>query len=67
MYVCISLFEVNKCIFLTANRINEKMYWEYNIKISIFLKASLQDSLTLVLVMILTILFCKINNLLTFY
>jgi len=29
------------------------------------LKASLQDSLTLELVMILTIFFCKINNLLT--
>jgi len=29
------------------------------------LKASLQDSLTLELVMTLTIFFCKINNLLT--
>jgi hypothetical protein len=41
------------------------MYWEYNVIISIFLKASLQDSLTPVLFMILIILFCKINNLLT--
>ena len=40
------------------------MYWEY-VMISMFLKASLQDSLAPVLVMILAILFCKINNLLT--
>ena len=40
------------------------MYWEYII-ISMFLKASLQDSLTPVLVMILVIFFCKVNNLLT--
>jgi len=41
------------------------MYWEYNVIIYIFLKASLQNSLTLELVTILTIFFCKINNLLT--
>jgi hypothetical protein len=49
-------------LFLTANGINEKIYWEYNVTISIFLKASLQDSLTAVLVMIPAILFCKINS-----
>jgi hypothetical protein len=41
------------------------MYWGYNVIISMFLKASLQDPLTPVLVMILTIFFCRINNLLT--
>jgi hypothetical protein len=41
------------------------MYWEYNVIICIFLKATLQDSLTLELLMILAIFFCKINNLLT--
>ena len=64
MYLWISLFEVNKCLFLTLNKISEKMYFEYII-ISMFLKASLEDSLTPVLVMILTIFFCKINNFLT--
>jgi len=55
---------VTKCLFLTVNKISEKMCWEYVI-ISMFLKASVQDSLIPALVMILTILFCKINNLLT--
>jgi len=64
MYSWIFLFEVNKCLFLTVNKISEKMFWEYVI-ISMFLKASLQYSLTPVLVMILTIFFCKINNFLT--
>jgi len=41
------------------------MYWEYNIIISMFLKAFLQDCLTPVLVMILTVFLCKINDLLT--
>ena len=63
--LCISLLGVNTGLFLTVNKISEKMYWEYNVIICIFLKASLQDSLTLELVMILTIFFCKINNLLT--
>jgi hypothetical protein len=54
---------VNKCLLLTVNKISEKMFWEYVI-ICIFLKASLQDSLTPELVIILTILFFKINNLL---
>jgi hypothetical protein len=40
------------------------MYWEYNVIICIFLKASLQDYLTPELVMILAIFFCKTNNLL---
>jgi hypothetical protein len=56
---------MNKGLFLTVNKISEKMYWEYNVIICIFLKAYLQVSLTLELVMILTIFFCKINNLLT--
>ena len=56
------LFEVNKCLFLTVNKIIEKMYWEYNVIISMFLKASLQESLTPVFVMILKIFFCKMNN-----
>ena len=64
MYLWISLFKVNRCLFLTVNKISEKMYYEYVI-ISMFFKASLQDSLTAVLVMILTIFFCKINNFLT--
>ena len=33
------------------------MYWEYNVIISILLKTSLQESLGLALVIILTILF----------
>jgi len=68
LYLCtrISLLGANKGLCLTVNKISEKMYWEYNIVICIFLKASLQDSLTLELVMILTIFFCKINKLLTF-
>jgi hypothetical protein len=65
LYLCISLLGVNKGLFLTVNEISKKMYWEYNVIICIFLKASLQDSLTLELVMILTIFFCIINNLLT--
>ena len=65
MYLWISLFKVNRCLFLTVNKISEKMYYEYNVIISMFFKASLQDSLTAVLVMILTIFFCKINNFLT--
>jgi len=48
MYLCISLFDVNKCLFLTVNKISEKTYREYVI-ISMCLKASLQDSLTPVL------------------
>ena len=64
LYLCISLLGVNKCLLLTVNKISEKMYWEYNVIICIFFKASLQDSLTLESVMILTIFFCKINNLL---
>ena len=35
---------VNMCLLSTVNRIREKMYREYNVIISIFLKASLQDS-----------------------
>jgi len=65
MHLWISLFEVNKCLFLTVNKISEKMYCEYNVIISMFLKVSLQDSLTPVLVMIITIFFCKINNFLS--
>jgi len=49
---------------LTVNIISKKMYWEYNVIICLFFKASLQDSLTLELVIILTIFFFKINNLL---
>jgi len=56
---------VNKCLLLTVNKISEKMYWEYKVIISMSLKASLQDSLTTMLVMILIIFFCKTNNLLT--
>ena len=32
---------VNKGLFLTANKISEKMCWEYNVIICIFFKASL--------------------------
>jgi hypothetical protein len=64
LYECISLLQVNKCLFLTVNKIREKMYWEYVI-ISMFLKESLQESLNPALVMILTIFFFKIKNLLT--
>jgi hypothetical protein len=52
-------------LFLTVNKISGKMFWEYNVIICMFLKASLQYSLTLELVMILTIFFCEIMNLLT--
>ena len=65
LYLCISLLGVYKGLFSTVNKIGEKMYWEYSVIFCVFLKASLQDSLTLELVMILTIFFCKIKNLLT--
>ena len=55
---------MNKCLFLTVNKISEKMYCEYVI-ISMFLKAYLQDSLIPVLAMILTIFLYKIFNFLT--
>jgi len=64
LYLCILLLGVNKCLFLIVNKISEKMYWECNVIICIFLKTSLQDSLTLAFVTILTIFFCKINNVL---
>jgi hypothetical protein len=41
---------------------NIYIYWEYTI-ISIFLETSLQESLGLVLVIILIIFFCNINTL----
>jgi len=65
LYLCVSLLVVNKGFFFTVNKISENMYWEYNVIICIFFKASLQDSLTVGLVMILKIFFCKINRLLT--
>jgi len=58
------VYFVVRCLFLTVNKISEKMYWEHNVIICVFFKASLQDPLTLELVMILIIFFCKINNLL---
>jgi hypothetical protein len=63
-YLCISLLGVNKCLLSTVNIISEKMYWECNVIISKFLKASVQDSLALMLNKILTIFFRKINILL---
>ena len=59
LYLCISLLGENKGLFSTENKVSEKMYCEYNVIICIFLKASLQNSLTLELVMILTIFFLK--------
>jgi hypothetical protein len=57
---------VNKCLLSMVNKINEKMYCEYSIIISNFLKTSLQESLGPLLDKILKIFFCRINNLLTF-
>jgi hypothetical protein len=62
MYLLISLSVLNKYLLLTVCKINEYMYWEYVI-ISIFLKTSLQESLGLVFIIILIILFCSKRNL----
>ena len=43
---------------------NEYMYWEYSVIISLFLKASLQESLVLLFVITLIIFFWSINTLL---
>ena len=63
MYVFVQ--GVNACLFLTVNTINEYKYWEYSVRISIFLKTSLQVSLALVLDKTRTVRFCSINNLVT--
>ena len=47
----------SKCLLSTVNNSNEYIYWEYNVIICMFLKISLQESLGLVFVMILMILF----------
>jgi hypothetical protein len=47
-----------------VNRISERRYWECSVIIPRFLKASLQESLGPMLDRILTIFFCRINNLL---
>jgi len=31
LYLCISLLGINKGLFLTVNKISEKMYWDYNV------------------------------------
>jgi hypothetical protein len=38
LYLCISLLGVYRCLFLTVNRISERMCWEYSVIICIFLK-----------------------------
>jgi hypothetical protein len=63
LYLWISLFLSNRCLLLTVYKINEYMYWEYNVIISTFLKTSLQESLGLVFVVILKIFFWSINTL----
>jgi len=55
---------INKCLLLIVYKTNKYMYWEYNVIISILLKTSLQESLGLVLVIILIIFFWSINTLL---
>jgi hypothetical protein len=62
LYLWISLLAVNKCLLLTVNSTNEYVYWEYNVIICMFLKISIQESLGLLLVMILMIFFCNINT-----
>ena len=64
LYLWILLLVLNKYLLLTVYKINEYMYWEYSVIISIFLKTSLQESLGLVFVIILIIFFCSINTLL---
>jgi len=49
---------------MNVYEINEYMYWENNLIISIFFETSLQESLDLVFVIILTIFFCSITTLL---
>jgi len=34
---------MNKCLFLTANRISEKMYWEYLVILNLLLKCLHHD------------------------
>jgi hypothetical protein len=43
---------VNRYLSLTVYKINEYMYWEYNVIISKSLKSSLQEFLDLVFVII---------------
>jgi len=47
----------SKCLLSTVNNSNEYIYWEYNVIIRMLLKISLQETLGLVLVMVLTIFF----------
>jgi len=51
----------SKCLLSTVSNSNEYIYWKYVI-ICMFLKISLQESLDLVFVMILMILFWNINT-----
>jgi len=37
------VFEVNKCLFLTVNKISEKMYCEYNVIISMLCLCKIDD------------------------
>jgi hypothetical protein len=64
LYLYILLFVSNRCLLLIVYKTNECMYWKYNVIISIFLKAFLQESLDLVFVIILIIFFWSINTLL---
>jgi len=52
------------CLLLIVYKTNEYIYLEYNVIIPILLKTSLQESLGLVLVIILIIFFFSINTLL---
>jgi len=67
LYLWFSLFASNRCLLLIMCKTNEYMYWEYNVIIYIFLKTSLQESLGLVLVIILIIFFWSINTLLAYW
>jgi hypothetical protein len=62
LYWWILLLAVNKYLLSTVNNSNEYIYWEYNVIICMFMKISLQESLGLVLVMILMIFFWNINT-----
>jgi hypothetical protein len=44
LYLWILLFVSDRCLLLSVCKTNEYMYWEYNVIISVFLKASLQES-----------------------
>jgi hypothetical protein len=64
-YFWISLLLLNKCLLLRVNIIIKNIYCKLSVIMRKFLKFCLQESLSLVLVIILIIFFCNVNTLYT--